>query len=236
MARKTHDEVRGTQYGRDWHRRRSEASCEPCRDAWNAISRERQRRLRESGWDRPGRPRLDAKCVECGEPVRGAFRKDIPYHRRCRERIEQAERKRARAADRLERAAAGTVGSTWVSGECAQCGMDFTRRGTPSRFCSTACSRKARPNRRHFKIALRDRLAIYDRDSWTCQLCLEPVDRDLMTTNPLDNWAPSLDHIEPQSWSLIADHSPSNLRLAHRWCNSVRGDLSHYTDADLRVA
>jgi hypothetical protein len=57
-----------------------------------------------------------------------------------------------------------------------------------------------------------------------------------MSTDPLDDWAPSLDHIEPQSWALIPDHSPANLRLAHRWCNSVRGDLSHYTDDDLRVA
>lgn len=82
---------------------------------------------------------------------------------------------------------------------------------------------------------MRDRLAIYERDGWVCQLCMEPTDRDLMSTDPRNDWAPSLDHIEPQSHALIPDHSPANLRLAHRWCNSVRGDLTYYSEADLRV-
>lgn len=186
------------------------------------------------GYARPSRQRVDARCLACGEAVRGAYRKDRPYHRACRERVEAAARKRANAAARLARAADGTASEwVWTAGECAQCLTYFIRHGQSSRFCSTACRKKAR---RTWKVATRDRLAIYERDGWTCQLCFEPVDADLMSTDPLDDWAPSLDHIEPQSWALIPDHSPANLRLAHRWCNSVRGDLSHYTDDDLRVA
>lgn len=178
-----------------------------------------------------------ATCVDCGKLLRRCLA-DVPRCRPCflveRERLRRAASKRRAATRRLAVAAAGTS-STWVwtTGECAGCLTYFVRHGQTSRFCSTACSRRAR---RSWKIALRDRLAIYERDVWQCQLCMEPVDRDLMSVDPANDWAPSLDHIEPQSWALIPDHSPTNLRLAHRWCNSVRGDLTYYGDSDLRVA
>lgn len=212
--------------------------CDSCRAANTAACAqyraERRKRTGLAQKRRTDREYLDAVCLGCAEPVKGAIRKDRPYHRACRERIERAARSREAAAKRLAHAALGTASSwVWVAGECAQCLTPFTRHGTPSRFCSKACRRKTRGT---WKIAMRDRLAIYERDGWTCQLCSEAVDRDLMATDPLNDWAPSLDHIEPQSWALIPDHSPKNLRLAHRWCNSVRGDLTYYTDADLRAA
>ncbi|MFC7330808.1 MULTISPECIES: HNH endonuclease [Nocardiopsidaceae] len=77
------------------------------------------------------------------------------------------------------------------------------------------------------------RLAIYERDGWICQLCSEPVDPDLPY---LDNWAASLDHIVCQAWTDEPDHSPENLRLAHRWCNSVRGDETYYETSVLAAA
>lgn len=64
-----------------------------------------------------------------------------------------------------------------------------------------------------------DRLAIYERDGWDCQICLQPVDRD---SHFLSDWYPTLDHIVPQS--VRADHSPENLRLCCRYCNLARGD------------
>lgn len=77
------------------------------------------------------------------------------------------------------------------------------------------------------------RQEVYDRDGWVCQICFEPVDPALDAS---DQWAATLDHIVPRSYTLIPDDSPENLRLAHRWCNSVRGDLRYYSDDDLRVA
>lgn len=65
------------------------------------------------------------------------------------------------------------------------------------------------------------RLAIYERDGWICQLCFEPVDPDLHFNHRM---AATLDHIECQSWALVPDHRPENLRLAHRSCNSIRRD------------
>jgi 5-methylcytosine-specific restriction endonuclease McrA len=62
---------------------------------------------------------------------------------------------------------------------------------------------------------------LYERDNWTCQICNKPIDRE---ANRNTNYAPSLDHIVPQSHMLLPDHSPSNLRTVHRLCNSKRGD------------
>jgi hypothetical protein len=135
--------------------------------------------------------------------------------------------------------------------ECAWCGglIDYPEGARiqylVKRHCSTGCQRLAnqkaaikaaalrvacvesakaqrkRPAILPFKPSKAFRLAIYERDSWTCQLCGDPVDR---SATPSTRLAPSLDHIECQSWALIPDHSAKNLRLAHRRCNSKRGN------------
>lgn len=79
-----------------------------------------------------------------------------------------------------------------------------------------------------FKPSKARRLSIYERDQWTCQLCSGPVDPDEI---PTTNWAASLDHIVPRSKG--GNDSDDNLRLTHRWCNSVRSDDTYYTAADL---
>lgn len=98
-------------------------------------------------------------------------------------------------------------------------------------YCSSRCSRAAGKARSgHFAPTPKVRAAIYERDGWVCQLCSEPVDPDL---GPFDAWAATLDHIVPRSHTLIPDHRPENLQLAHRWCNSVKSDERYYTAADL---
>ena len=66
-----------------------------------------------------------------------------------------------------------------------------------------------------------ERLAIYERDGWTCQLCGEPVDPNAPRNS---SGEATLDHVEPQTFALIPDHRPENLRMAHRGCNSSRGN------------
>ena len=75
------------------------------------------------------------------------------------------------------------------------------------------------------RVSASVRAAIYERDGWVCQLCSDAVDPDL---EPHDIWAATLDHIVCRSWTEEPDDSPENLRLAHRWCNSVRGDETYY--------
>lgn len=75
-----------------------------------------------------------------------------------------------------------------------------------------------KPSGRQIAISKRRRLAIYERDGRTCQLCHTPVDIQLPWT---DKWSATLDHIVP--YSLGGSDEESNLRLAHRSCNSRRG-------------
>ena len=122
-------------------------------------------------------------------------------------------------------------------GPCAWCSQNFAAMATTilklPRYCSTQCSRAAQRLRYgRFTIVPAKRLAIYERDRWICQLCGDPVDRDLP---PSDPWAATLDHVECQAWVLVPDHSPENLRLAHRWCNSVRSDERFYSAEVLTV-
>lgn len=124
-----------------------------------------------------------------------------------------------------------------VAGPCAWCSEPFVAVAaayeTRTLYCSKRCQRNATQLRHgRFRIPPDVRLAIYERDGWTCQLCREAVDPDLP---PSHVWAATLDHVVPQSWTLIPDHRPENLRLAHRWCNSVRNDERYHT-ADVLVA
>lgn len=116
-----------------------------------------------------------------------------------------------------------------TAGPCAWCGEHFIGVGTQAAYCSNACQRNAMYSKRggKFVIEPRTRRAIYERDDFTCQLCREPVDID---ADPWSDWYPSLDHIVPQSHVLIPDHSPANLRTAHRWCNAIRGDGTWHAD------
>ena len=69
-------------------------------------------------------------------------------------------------------------------------------------------------------ISPKIRHSLYARDNWTCQLCNKAIDRDAHWNS---DYAPSLDHIIPKSTMLVPDHTPANLRTAHRLCNSLRG-------------
>jgi HNH endonuclease len=74
------------------------------------------------------------------------------------------------------------------------------------------------------------------RDHWTCHLCAGSVSSD-PTTWTNDKSKPSIDHVVPRSQG--GDDYPSNVRLAHRACNSARGDsdlpfdVSEYVTASL---
>lgn len=99
-------------------------------------------------------------------------------------------------------------------GDCSQCGKALAQAASTAAMC-TPCRRRSK---RGIDIRPADRLAIYDRDGWTCGICSEPVDSTLSGHH---QWGPTLDHIMPRS--LGGSDEPTNLRLAHRACNSRRG-------------
>lgn len=63
------------------------------------------------------------------------------------------------------------------------------------------------------------RLAVFERDDWTCQICARSVDRAATFPNPN---SPSLDHVIPLSKG--GDHTYANVQLACLRCNLRKGD------------
>jgi 5-methylcytosine-specific restriction endonuclease McrA len=222
---------------------RNGCRCAECRRAAAAAQREYGRRRTAEG-RKLVRPTTPATCVNCGSAFMA--RVDNVHAgggRHCSIRCANITKARSRGfapkpprksafrqrAERLaDKAAAGTSGGklVWVQGACIVCASPYLSRGAQSRYCSLACRDKNRS--RSFGLTWLDRMALFARDGWACQLCSEPVD---YAASPQSDWYPTLDHIVPRSKG--GGNEESNLRTAHRWCNSVRGDTSHYTDADL---
>ncbi len=60
---------------------------------------------------------------------------------------------------------------------------------------------------------------IYERDSWTCGICAQLIDRDLRYPNPS---SASIDHVLPLSKG--GDHTKNNVQAAHLRCNVRKGN------------
>lgn len=217
--------------------------CSDCRAANTAQGRRyRERATARDGVSpsavykrrQKGQPTESRICIGCGEPVLRSrpAAKLLPCHKKCRSLVPDWKRRgedspKVRAFRRLiEVAAKGTTGGSriWIQGPCSWCGSPFL--SAMGRYCSDVCKERAKQHRYlvdrdRFSVTPAERSAIYERDGWTCQLCFLPV---LQGLDPLDNGAPTLDHIVPQSQG--GSHDPGNLQLAHRWCNSMRRDLS----------
>lgn len=115
-------------------------------------------------------------------------------------------------------------------GRCEVCSTEIVQRmGRPRRWCSRACyhqtpeyrqaKHRAKAKRRGATVVgAYDRLAIFQRDGWRCQLCGTPVPR---TAKVPDHRAATVDHIVPLAHG--GSDTWANVRLAHFICNSRRG-------------
>ena len=110
----------------------------------------------------------------------------------------------------------------FVAGACASCGESFVGwMARDDRFCSKICRKRAERQARRVGLGGERiyRRKVFERDDWTCRLCLKPVDRDAVVPAPL---APTLDHVVPLS--LGGEHVFSNVQCAHFICNSTKSD------------
>lgn len=199
------------------------------------------------GGKRKQPPRL---CGICSEPVLRVFESSaVAMHKACRAaqpglaarlasggKSKPRDSVRKRAERLAEKSARGIVGKrVFVAGGCSWCGEYFVGNGRASTYCSDKCKTSAKFKKRSsgntFNISPKKRREIYERDGWTCKLCSYLVSPD---EHYLSDYAASLDHIIPQSLQLVPDHSPVNLRLAHRWCNAARGDGSNMSEAEFK--
>lgn len=178
-------------------------------------------------------------CTLCGEPMPRTRGATLPMHRACKDKVPLWKREgrpspRVSAARRtIARAAEGSSGGkrVWTAGACPWCGQMFTAAG--AKWCSTSCKAAAKRKERKplsFNPTPSQRLEVLTRDEWKCQLCSLAIDPSL---HYLDSWAATLDHIIPQSATIVPDHSTINLRAAHRWCNSARGDGHQVPEGEL---
>lgn len=67
-------------------------------------------------------------------------------------------------------------------------------------------------------VKARLRLAIFERDGWTCWLCMGQTEPTASVPHPL---APTVDHLVPRVDG--GTDEPDNLATAHFACNSKRG-------------
>lgn len=160
----------------------------------------------------PGpRPDEARRCCQCGttEPARGWLGPNSRWCRDCR-RADQRQRVRERSHHRF------------TAGVCAECGTPFIADYRPcTRYCTARCAR--RHIRRQGKQVRSKRIQdgverepislakVAKRDGWRCHICARKVTRK--------DW--SLDHLIPLSHG--GTHTYTNVALAHRQCNSMRG-------------
>jgi 5-methylcytosine-specific restriction endonuclease McrA len=112
---------------------------------------------------------------------------------------------------------------------CATCGISLVssgRRGPQKTYCSRSCqpghryatSAAAQSRAKHW-IARSVRLAIFERDLWTCYLCNLPIDPAKRSPHP---GTPSIDHVVPLGIGGL--DTVENLAAAHLACNLAKGD------------
>ena len=106
---------------------------------------------------------------------------------------------------------AGHPGSLWSPA--------YAARSQAKRRASSSTARISRRLRlAQATLETLDPFEIYERDGWTCRLCMQPVDPALRWPDPL---SASLDHVVPLAAN--GAHSRGNTQLAHWLCNVRKG-------------
>jgi 5-methylcytosine-specific restriction endonuclease McrA len=188
------------------------------------------------------------RCVDCGGEFYRTYHHitthgvdECPICKAMRQEAEAEEKRRAQEirreqaeAKRRESAAQKELRLLLRRHDCPVCGTSTVR----PVYCSDACARKANnathEHRRRARIeaAMVDKDitvdGLFKRDGGICHLCGGRCDyEDFVVVNGTTicgDWYPSIDHVIPLSKG--GEHSWSNVKLAHRICNSIKGDTA----------
>lgn len=163
--------------------------------------RERDRRRAAKGLDRPG------TCARC----EATFVRKSEGHKFCSPACAQA----VQIHDPRQ---------------CKACEAEFTPTHGGAEYCSQACARRAervkygtchRRRARYHGVPYEpvNRLKVFERDGWRCQVCGKATPRKWQGTTR--DSAPELDHRIPMAMG--GAHSYENCQLACRMCNATKG-------------
>ncbi len=116
-----------------------------------------------------------------------------------------------------------TICTTMIDKVCERCGAPYKSPiiANKAKYCE-ACrlhfggnngtsARALKWGARHEPI---DKIKVFERDGWVCQICYEPVDRRAKWPHPR---SASLDHIIP--FAAGGDHTYDNVQCSHWECN-----------------
>lgn len=155
-------------------------------------------------------------CLECNKKYSPSQRrKSIFCSRLCKDKY------------RRQQSKIGTLNSKKARA-CIACNTIIPKTArADKKYCSEECSSKLRGRTMNVERRIRTsepifhfkRVDIYERDNWTCQLCLKGVNPNLVFPDPM---CASLDHVIPLSRG--GSHKSSNVQLAHLRCNTSRGN------------
>lgn len=169
-------------------------------------------------------------CKQCKEIAKQAKKQELAVQREAERKAKEeaaAERKRIQEQERTER---------MRDVYCAVYGEMFQTTNPLRVTCSAECGRK-RANTRHTRnkdkripkdkrIDRIDLHELFKRDDGVCHICGKQCNwNDYTVTDSTiiaGNWYPSVDHIVPVS--LGGADAWDNVMLAHRICNSIRGN------------
>lgn len=172
-----------------------------------------------------------SRCRQCGGdmPPKGATGPAPTYCSRvCRSRrsyVDHSTKIRTRRLARSHEERARVIKA------CACCGEPFTpKKSIRQMYCSPACGRRVQNAARRAKVRgvaienLHWRLLIAE-DGPECHICGDDVDSSDFEIvdghHVIGLTYPTLDHIVPLAMG--GTHERQNARLAHQYCNSVKG-------------
>ena len=182
--------------------------------------------------------KIDIRCSVCGG-VFSRYYRDVIFKGydcpKCKEKLNEAKTFRRIAKnyeDKLNDLISIAIKRNNLKSTCPVCGKEFIK-GKRRKYCSNKCANKNRNRIKDNRIdpkAIVDKditlQSLYKKDGGVCHLCGGLCDwEDYVVRDGVvicGDWYPSIDHVIPVSKGGL--HSWENVKLAHRKCNTRKGN------------
>ena len=168
------------------------------------FSKERLQRIRQNR-----QPKL---CTICDDPI------PFGHKKFCSDLCKEFDQRITHPAKRhILRKCPGCKQPKQFSG--TYCSTDCYQQSDHGKLIRRQAKHRRRARMHNAQVEEVDPLIIAKRDKYKCHICRKRVDMNL---DWQDRYSPTMDHLIPIS--LGGDHTYANIRLAHRTCNSSKGN------------